>query len=229
MNGDILSLLLLAIVSLALIITGVLRRPGIGIIIALLVIAYLFIYRQLTWAEMGFKPQENWTPTILLAILLGAAIALVATSLIDPVAENLTGEPHDISIVDGIRGNAGAWVRWLLIVWLFVAALEELVFRGYLMTELAKILPLNIWGQAANLLITSIIFGLAHAYQGPSGALSASLIGALIGIVFLGSEFNLWLVILIHGIIDTVQLTLLYADRYDTVKQAIIKPTTNLR
>lgn len=217
-------LILLTVVSLVLIITGVLRRPGIGIIIALLIVGYSVFYRQHSFAQLGFKPQASWAITISLALPFGTAIALLATSLIDPAAELLTGEPHDISIVDGIRGDLGALIRWLIMAWLFVAVLEELVFRGYLMTGLATILPGGLWGQAANLIITSIIFGLAHAYQGPSGALSATLIGSLIGIVFLGSGFNLWLVILIHGIIDTIQLTLLYAGRYDMIKRAIIIP-----
>lgn len=217
-------LILLTVVSLVLIITGVLRRPGIGIIIALLIVGYSVFYRQHTWAQMGFRPQENWAGTITLALIFGSAIALLSTSLIDPAAEYLTGEPHDISIVDGIRGDLKALIRWLIMVWVFVAVLEELVFRGYLMTGLATILPGGLWGQAANLIVTSIIFGLAHAYQGPSGALSATLIGLLIGIVFLGSGLNLWLVILIHGIIDTIQLSLLYAGRYDMIKHAIIKP-----
>lgn len=217
-------LLLLSLASLALVVTGVLRRPGIGITLALLVVGYSVLYRQHTWTQMGFRHQPNWAGTISLALILGSAIALLATGLIDPAAEYLTGEPHDISIVEGIRGNAGVLARWLIMVWLFVAVLEELVFRGYLMSELATILPGSFWGLAANLIITSIIFGLAHAYQGPSGALSATLIGSLIGIVFLGSGFNLWLVILIHGIIDTIQLTLLYAGRYDMIKRAIIKP-----
>jgi membrane protease YdiL (CAAX protease family) len=217
-------LLLLSVASLALIITGVLRRPGTGIIVALLIISYSVFYRNLTWAQMGFRPQQNWAATITFALILGSAIALLATGLIDPAAEHMTGEPHDISIVDGIRADAGVLIRWLIMVWLFVALLEELVFRGYLMSELFTLLPAGIWGQAANLIITSIIFGLAHAYQGPSGTLSATLIGLLIGIIFLGSGLNLWLVILIHGFIDTIQLFLLFAGRYDMIKHAIIKP-----
>jgi membrane protease YdiL (CAAX protease family) len=217
-------LLSLTIISLALAVTGLLRRPGLGIILALLLIAYNLLSGRPTPAQLGLSPTGSWLATLLFGLLLGAAIALLATSLIDPVAENLTGRPHDISIVAGIQGDPKVLVQWLLTVWIFVALLEELLFRGYLMTQLALLLPASLWGLAANLLISSLIFGLAHAYQGPSGVVSAGLIGLLIGIVFLASGFNLWLAILIHACIDTFQLTLLYAGRYDAFKHALIKP-----
>ena len=40
--------------------------------------------------------------------------------------------------------------------------------------------------------------------------LSSGSIGLLISLIFLYSGFNLWLVILVHGFIDTTYLVLMY-------------------
>jgi uncharacterized protein len=71
-------------------------------------------------------------------------------------------------------------------------------------------------GTIINLAFGSVLFGIAHWYQGKSGALSTGLIGLLIGVIFVVGGYNLWLPILIHGFIDTFGLVLVYlnADRY---------------
>jgi membrane protease YdiL (CAAX protease family) len=93
-----------------------------------------------------------------------------------------------------------------------VAFLEELVFRGYLMTQLSLVFGGNWLAAMLSLLISSIVFGLAHWYQGRSGALSTGLLGVILGGLFIWSGNNLWLPILTHGFIDTIGLGLIYLN-----------------
>ncbi len=53
---------------------------------------------------------------------------------------------------------------------------EEFVYRGYLLAQLSQWLDSGFWG----IVLSSVAFGLAHAYQGPSGMLRAGLLGALL-------------------------------------------------
>jgi membrane protease YdiL (CAAX protease family) len=58
-------------------------------------------------------------------------------------------------------------------------------------------------------LCQALLFGLAHAYLGPRGVLNASAIGLVSAGVFLADGRNLWPLIVAHGLVDTVGLTLI--------------------
>lgn len=80
------------------------------------------------------------------------------------------------------------------------------------MTELVKVLGQSGVALALNSFLTAMVFGLAHWYQGRSGVLSSGTISVLISLIFIWSGFNLWLVILLHGFIDTTYLVLMYGS-----------------
>lgn len=77
---------------------------------------------------------------------------------------------------------------------------EEIIYRGFLIFALAYLFPnISIW---IIILIASILFGLAHTYQGfASGVLRTTVIGILFSILYigLGSIFPL---IIFHFLID---------------------------
>ena len=86
---------------------------------------------------------------------------------------------------------------------------EEVIYRGFLMSQIIKLLGTSLLALLLNVLITSIIFGLSHSYQGRSGPWSTGIIGACLGVIYILSGFNLWLPILVHGVINTVELILM--------------------
>ena len=56
----------------------------------------------------------------------------------------------------------------------------------------------------AAVIVTSLVFGLAHSYQGPAGMARVSLVGlALAGLYLLSG--SLWLPIVAHAILDLAQ------------------------
>ena len=129
--------------------------------------------------------------------------------MIQPLLENITQIPHDVRIVEGARGNWKNLLFWLVVTWTLVAFGEEVLFRGLLMSQLIKLLGTSFLALAVNLLLASIIFGLAHAYQGRSGTWSTGIIGVCLGACYIFSGYNLWLPILVHGVINTVELVLM--------------------
>lgn len=58
---------------------------------------------------------------------------------------------------------------------------EELLYRGWLL-NLIGALTGSVW---IGLLLSSVAFGLGHAYQGPQGILSTGVVGLLLGLIFL--------------------------------------------
>jgi len=92
---------------------------------------------------------------------------------------------------------------WSVVLLAPTAALcEEFLYRGFLLAQLNQWLHSWAWALAAS----SLVFGLAHVYQGWNGMIRASLLGALLAypVIHFGS---LYPSMLAHGLIDTLALT----------------------
>lgn len=75
---------------------------------------------------------------------------------------------------------------------------EELAYRGYAIPVLAPLLGV---GGAA--VLSTAVFGVMHAYQGPLGIVRTALMGAVLAWGFLASG-SLWPPILAHTLIDLI-------------------------
>ena len=75
---------------------------------------------------------------------------------------------------------------------------EELAYRGYAIPMLAPLL--GVWGAV---LLTSVVFGMLHGYQGWLGTLRTGLMGALLAWGFLASG-SLWPAMVAHTAIDLI-------------------------
>jgi len=91
--------------------------------------------------------------------------------------------------------------------WVSIAAgiCEEILYRGLLMTTLTAMLGL--WPAV---LLSSVVFGIGHAYQGAAGIVRTGLAGLVMAlvVVFTGS---LPAAMLMHAVLDIVQGRLLWA------------------
>jgi membrane protease YdiL (CAAX protease family) len=76
---------------------------------------------------------------------------------------------------------------------------EEFLYRGFAMGALARV-GLPVW---AVVILTAVLFGLAHAYQGRSGILGTFVMGILLGVVRLAYD-SIVPVIMMHAAMDLV-------------------------
>lgn len=74
---------------------------------------------------------------------------------------------------------------------------EELLYRGWIL-NLAAAGTNSIW---IGLVVASIVFGLGHAYQGIQGVIATSVVGIILGFVFMYTE-SLLPVQVIHALVD---------------------------
>lgn len=219
----IVSLLLILITSVLLIITGLKKRPGIGILGTIIIIAITLWLRSDNLKTIGFRMPSNWGATILLGFAYGFVIYLLSDLFIDPLSEKLTKTTHDHSAFNNIKENWKAYLQLLIIVWIFIATIEEGLYRGFLMTEISKIVGTHLDATILNVILTSLVFGFSHSYQNRSGILSTGLIGALFGCIFVLSNFNVWVAIFAHGFLDTIWLTLFAINKENYIQQKIWK------
>lgn len=91
--------------------------------------------------------------------------------------------------------------RWWGLLAISAGVCEELVYRGFLLAYFG--------GQGAGLagawLLSTLAFGLAHAYQGLGGIVRSALVGAILGLVAIASG-HLALAIVLHIAIDLLPL-----------------------
>jgi membrane protease YdiL (CAAX protease family) len=223
------SIILVLLASVMLVVTGLKKQPGLGIIGTLIVIGLALWLRGDNLPSLGFSAPDSWPKTILLGLILGLLIQLVSVALIEPLTEKMTGTAHDHSIIDNVKGNWIAFFQWVLVVWVLVAFIEESIFRGFLMTEITKITGKETWALILNILFSSLVFGLSHGYQNRAGIWSTATIGILLAWIFVFSDFNLWLAIFTHGFIDTVGIALIAVDGDKTIRQKIWKDNSSPR
>jgi membrane protease YdiL (CAAX protease family) len=76
---------------------------------------------------------------------------------------------------------------------------EEVVFRGFLVVYLTEVVPQTSLGVA--MVVSSVLFGLAHTYQGAIGVLLTGLAGYWLAGLFVVTG-SLLLPIVVHALID---------------------------
>lgn len=224
MPYSMIQIVLLILISIAITVTAVRKVPGIGIILSLASIGMALWMGPLETEDLGLtRPAGPLLRTVGLGLLLGGLSAFASLILLEPGIERLTGRPHDLAIVDSVRGNLSVLVQWVIVVWLTVAIVEEFIFRGFIMSTFVDLVGRTPLGLTVALVASSLLFGIGHAYQGWSGILSTGLIGLFMGVVFIAADFNLLLPILVHGFFDTVQLVLIWRDLDSDLRTSLFR------
>lgn len=170
--------------------------------------------RLLRWRDVGLKRPDRWLTTIGLALLIGIGYQVVDIFIIAPVLESITGEAVDLSLFNNLQGNLLMLLFLLVVSWTEAAFIEEMFFRGYLFNRITGLFAKERLGVSMALIVTSLLFGAAHAYQGISGVVDTALAGLLLGLLYLYAGRNLWLPILAHGVIDTVGFLIIFFGLY---------------
>ncbi len=220
-DSQLLTIGLFSLAAAILVVTGIRNNASVGIILVVALIIVSARFGQTSFSAMGLVAPEDWLRTLMLGLLLGTGLAVLDLLLLQPLFENITKEPHDLRILEGVRGNWKALVSWLVLIWTVVAFSEEVLFRGFMMSQLVKLLGVSSLALALNVVVTSTIFGLAHSYQGRSGTWSTSMIDLCLGVAFVLSGFNLSLPILMHGVINTVELILISRGEDTRLREVI--------
>jgi membrane protease YdiL (CAAX protease family) len=96
--------------------------------------------------------------------------------------------------------------RWWVLVCISAGVCEETLFRGFMLHYL-HVSPWTL-NLTLALVISSLIFGLNHAYGGARGVVESAVAGFLFGLLFLLSG-SLLLPIILHALIDLRLLVIL--------------------
>lgn len=162
------------------------------------------------WARFGIG-RKITGKTVLKSLIIALVLFIVFGLFIDLILETWLGE-YDLSSIEDIRGNLVGYILLMVIMWVFAAFGEEFLFRGYYMKALAELLGNNNRAWLLSAIITSLYFGVSHAYQGLVGVVSVFLWSFAISLIFNKNRNNLLLLVLIHGVYDSIGITLIFLN-----------------
>ena len=176
---------------------------------AVVAILFLVLHRRLVVIQM-VKSLISWKSRLRIAILFTIVIWILILLL--PRLLSLTGipKPDDSSFTEQIQDNPAALISILLKVWTTVAFGEEVLGRVFLIDRFEAIFKGIPWNTQLSLILASILFGLAHAYQGLSGIILTGSIGLIVSILYLYQKRSIWTNVVVHGMVDTVAMVLLF-------------------
>jgi membrane protease YdiL (CAAX protease family) len=169
-----------------------------------------------SWADLGLKRPQSWRKILvwtLVALVLTTAAGILFEAFINvALGEAATqAEPSNSGRFADLPGNTAAFVYWLAVAWIIGGFVEEMLFRGLLITRFETLFSHVPFGLAFAIIVPAIVFGQQHYYcQGISGAIATGGVALVSGILYILFKRNLWPLTLSHGLANTVGLTLIY-------------------
>lgn len=157
---------------------------------------------ELGWEALGVLPVAKgvWIPWT-----VGLSLASLALLLAFHILRKSLGI-RETPLLAQLLPETGREKLLFFFLSLSAGVGEELAYRGFLIPALTYSLG-SVWGAA---ILSSLLFGLLHAYQGWLGMVRTALLGLVLATSFILSG-TLWPAILAHAILD-VLVGLVFGD-----------------
>ena len=139
-------------------------------------------------------------------------VAVLAFVVVATVIGLFVGKPEqaDYSSYAYLQGKPWLLFGSVMTAWFTASFSEEVLYRGFLITRLAELGGNNRRAVVLAVLISSMLFGLAHIAWGPAGMVQTFAMGLALAIAYLKFGRNLWVTILAHGYMDTALFVSIY-------------------
>lgn len=168
--------------------------------IILTLILGLCSFYQRDWTQMGFNPLAD-TPATWIGLTIVVAYAAFSLTILNRARSRPATDQWLRGWVSNTPGRevgptTEREMQWFVWVSLTAGICEEIIYRGYLMWYFSSYF--DPWSA---LIITSVLFGLNHIYQGAKGILITGAMGLVMGYLFIMTH-SLVIPILLHAMID---------------------------
>ena len=166
----------------------------------------LWTFSNRSWADLGINLQLDgaFVFAALLTVAGIVALYLQRRHVMSGDRETLNGYRDQLGTMDVFLPRNGNELGRFYGVSLTAGIVEEVVWRGFLIWYLSFYMP--VWAAAV---VSSIGFGLAHAYQGIRNVPQVTLVGGVFALLFVISG-SVWLPMILHAAVDMFQGRLAY-------------------
>jgi len=182
-----------------------LEASVVGILTILVVILLLRLTKE-KFKDIGFDRQKLFKQIgigFLFGVLIFALDAFIAGPLLDSILPKTAAKGIDMS---KFFTNTLSIPIFVFIA-IFKGGFCEELWRIFILTRFEKIFGKS--GLIAALILSSVVFGIGHLYQGINGLISIAIIGFLYGLVYLRKRRALEAV-LAHATFNTINIILGY-------------------
>jgi membrane protease YdiL (CAAX protease family) len=135
------------------------------------------------------------------ALALGWTTAVFL--LVMPVTEHLTGTTQDTSEFAELEGDLPRLLLFVALSWTLAALVEELAFRGYLLTRITDLIGTSVAARAFAVVAVALLFALIHGEQGITGMVLVFVDAVFFGVLRYAYR-SLWAPVVAHGLVNTV-------------------------
>lgn len=183
--------------------------------IPILIFIWLYLKsNNKNFSSIGF----SWKLLSFKSLLVGSLSAIIIFSFIQfiffPIIQNFFDfQDGDVELYNQIRESKEYFIFILVMGWIIGGLYEEIVFHGFIFSQLERIIK-GKYAISISFLITGLIFALYHIQLGTAGVINAFLAGIGYHSLFLIFKRNLWYSIFCHAVFDTIAATLLYTGYF---------------
>lgn len=183
---------------------------------AVLVLAW--VQRSRTpWRDTGYVRPRSWIGDAVIGIVFGIALKLLMKAVVMPL---LGADPIN-QTYHYLVGNRAALPGMIFAVTVGAGWGEETVFRGYLFERLGRLFGHSGGAKAAIVVLTAVVFGLAHYLeQGLTGVQQGVIVGLVFGAIY-AIAGRLWMLMWAHAAFDLTALAIIYWDLETDVARLI--------
>ena len=130
-------------------------------------------------------PPGGASGCVVVGQMLGVAVgmSLLNIALLMPIANHVSGGHQDLSGFADLQGNLALLALYLVLGWTLAAFVEELAFRGYLLTRTTDLLGDSRTGVVVALAFSAVLFATLHTEQGVVGAVIAGFDALVYGVL----------------------------------------------
>ena len=185
---------------------------------ALLVLAWVWRSRT-PWREIGYAAPKNWIASAAIGIAFGISLKFALKALVMPLLGADPVNPY----YHYLAGNKAAIPSTLYLLIVGAGFGEETVFRGFLFERLGKLFGSGTGARIAIVLITSLLFGVAHySSQGAMGTEQGIITGLIFGTIF-AITGRLFTLMCAHAAFDLTAYAMIYWNFETAVAHLIFK------
>lgn len=171
------------------------------------------------WREIGYVRPRSWIGAVIVGTVFGAAFKFLMKAIVMPL---LGADPINQAF-HYLAGNTAALPGAIFTMIVVAGFGEETLFRGYFFERLGKLLGSGAGAKTVSVLITTLLFGLAHyPVQGLAGVEQATIVGLVYGTIF-AITGRIFMLMVAHAAFDLTALAIIYFDVESWVAHLVFK------
>jgi membrane protease YdiL (CAAX protease family) len=171
------------------------------------------------WREIGYVRPKSWITTVAIGIVFGVAFKFLMKAIVMPLlgADPINPAYHYLA------GNRAALPGMLYTMIVVAGFGEETVFRGWMFERLGKLFGSGVWAKILIVLLTTLLFGLAHySDQRVAGIEQAMITGLVFGTIF-AITGRIFMLMVAHAAFDLTAVAIIYWNLESQVAHFIFK------